>query len=103
MSAIIVPNVVKSGERFHHYQSEIAELGELKAKQTPSDSGIVWWLFRGITPSSAMEALESAGIYTQSRCCGCEHDCCGCSNNGAAHVRVVGQRTLVIQSFGRNI
>lgn len=71
MNAETVPLAHRKGVRYFHYQDDIRRLGSLVASQTPSDSGVSWWVYGPLT-AEQIKAIETPGTYpTQS------HDCSG--------------------------
>lgn len=94
---------IKSGTQWYHYGNDIKRMGALKAKQTPTDAGVFWWLFRGALVRQAMDWMRANGNDPDGTRCGHEHDCCGCFNVSSASIQVQSGKVLIKQTGARNI
>ena len=95
---VLIPKPIRSGNQYFHYRDDELALGRLKAKQTPSDSGLYWELYGPLTPD------QIAQITQPGRGTGVDYDCSGrYFDRGLSVKRQTPTRTLFVCSWGYDL
>jgi hypothetical protein len=64
----------------------------------------VWFVFgRRLSEATALRRLAEAGVYLEARRCGHSFDCCACTFSDGPWIVRRGSRTLVRQSWAKNV